>query len=113
MKFHTLIAITAAVGFAGAAAAQTSPPIGQPSTPTTGAADAAAGGEFGKLDKDRDGSVTKKEAASNKNLAKKWDTLDANKDGKLDQGEFAQFEAEGSASGSMGSDSQKSDKPRF
>ena len=122
MKLHSLIAIAAAATFAGAVSAQT-PPIGQPSQPSTspstgagasGSAGASAGGQFDTLDKDRDGSVTKKEAASNKDLTKKWDTLDANKDGKLDQGEFAQFEAGGSTSGSMGSDSSKpAEKPKF
>lgn len=120
MKLHTLIAIAAATTFAGAVSAQT-PPIGQPSQPSTstgaGASGSAGGGQFDTLDKDRDGSVTKKEAASNKDLTKKWDTLDANKDGKLDQGEFAQFEA--GASGSMGSSGSGSDsskpaeKPKF
>ena len=57
------------------------------------------------FDKNRDGNITKKEAASNKDLTKQWDTLDANKDGKLDQGEFAQFEASGSAGGASGSTS--------
>jgi hypothetical protein len=43
--------------------------------------------------------VSKKEASKNKDLTGKWDTLDSNKDGKLDQGEFAAFET-GSSSGS-------------
>ena len=117
MKLHHLVAIAAATCFAGIASAQT-PPIGQPSrstsTPGTGAdtsgmtgATSMSGdtGAFGKLDKNRDGSITKKEAASNRDLTKQWDTLDANKDGKLDQGEFAQFEASGSAGGASGSTS--------
>lgn len=48
---------------------------------------------FAKLDTDMNGNVSKKEAATNKSLAAKWDTLDTNKDGTLDQGEFAQFES--------------------
>jgi hypothetical protein len=51
----------------------------------------ASSGTFAKLDTDHDGTISKKEAASNKALTAKWDTLDANKDGKLGQGEFAQF----------------------
>ncbi|HET9978270.1 MAG TPA: hypothetical protein VFQ20_12590 [Burkholderiaceae bacterium] len=43
--------------------------------------------------------VSKKEASKNKDLTGKWDTLDTNKDGKLDQGEFAAFES-GASSGS-------------
>lgn len=118
MKAHSLIGVAAAVLFAGAAVAQspaqpatpatpanpgTSPAT--PATPATPSANASgsASGSFDAVDKDKDGSISKKEAASNKDLTKKWATLDANKDGKLDNGEFAQFEVEGSASGSMGS----------
>ena len=53
---------------------------------------------FIKLDTDKDGVVSKKEASKNKALAAKWDTLDTNKDGKLDQGEFAAFEGASSSS---------------
>ena len=48
-------------------------------------------------DKNSDGKVSKSEAASNKKLASQFDTLDTNKDGNLDKGEFAKFE--GSAKG--------------
>jgi hypothetical protein len=51
-----------------------------------------AGDQFGTLDKDHDGMVSKIESRKDKALAKQFDTLDANKDGKLDQSEFAQFE---------------------
>ena len=44
-------------------------------------------------DKNSDGKVSKSEAASNKKLASQFDSLDANKDGNLDKGEFAKFEA--------------------
>lgn len=92
----------AAVLVSGAALAQGTPP---PST-TSGA---GAGAEFTKLDKDKDGTVNKKEAASNKDLTKQWDTLDVNKDGKLDEAEFAQFQASptGADSGSMKKDEIK------
>ena len=52
----------------------------------------SAQNDFTTLDKDSDGSLTKTEAEKNKELAAQWDTLDANKDGKLDQAEFAKFE---------------------
>lgn len=48
-------------------------------------------------DKNSDGKVSKSEAASNKKLASQFDSLDTNKDGNLDKGEFAKFE--GSAKG--------------
>lgn len=121
MKLQSLTGIAAAVLFAGVASAQSpAQPAtpATPATPSTGSSSSMSGGGFDKLDKDKDGSISKKEAASNKDLTKKWDTLDANKDGKLDSGEFAQFEVEGSTSGSTGSgatapDSSKSEKPKF
>ncbi len=82
--FH-LTALAAALSCSTALAQGVSPPSGSTATPT-------AGDEYVKLDKDKDGTISKKEASSNKSLTAKWDTLDANKDGKLDQAEFAQFE---------------------
>jgi hypothetical protein len=80
-----LIAGAAVAAFAGLAFAQTSTPPA--ATPSTGSGDV-----FTKLDADKDGMVSKKEASKNKDITSKWDTLDTNKDGKLDQGEFAAFE---------------------
>ena len=51
------------------------------------------------MDKDADGKISKTEAGSNPELAKQFDKLDANKDGNLDQAEFAKFEAKGKATG--------------
>lgn len=100
-KSLELIAGAAIAAFAGLAVAQISPPPpSSPSTspstspsasPSTGAA-GGSGETFTKLDSDKDGMVSKKEASRNKDLTSKWDTLDTNKDGKLDQGEFAAFE---------------------
>jgi len=77
-----------------------SPSTGAPSSPSspssTGSA-GASGETFTKLDSDKDGMVSKKEASKNKDLTGKWDTLDSNKDGKLDQGEFAAFESDASS----------------
>ena len=123
MKLHHLVAVAAVTTFAGAVSAAT--PVGQPSQPSTSPSSTTSGasgamssdtGGFAKLDKDHDGNISKKEAASNKDLTKQWDTLDTNKDGKLDQGEFAQFEAAAPTSGATGTDSSKpssSDKPKF
>ena len=82
-----LIAGAAIAAIAGVAAAQTAPPSTSPSTAPSGSGDV-----FTKLDADKDGMVSKKEASKNKDITAKWDTLDTNKDGKLDQGEFAAFE---------------------
>jgi hypothetical protein len=107
-KSFEWVAGAALAACAGLAVAQTSPP--PPSTPPSGAPTtspgagaggaAGAGGDvFTKLDSDKDGMVSKKEASKNKDLTTKWDTLDTNKDGKLDQGEFAAFESAAPASG--------------
>ena len=89
-KTLELIAGAAIAAFAGLATAQISspPPSTSPSTAPAG----GSGDVFTKLDSDKDGMVSKKEASKNKELTSKWDTLDTNKDGKLDQGEFAAFE---------------------
>jgi hypothetical protein len=89
MRKTQLIAGAALAAITGLAVAQISPstPSTSPSTSATGTGDV-----FTKLDSDKDGMVSKKEASKNKDLTSKWDTLDTNKDGKLDQGEFAAFE---------------------
>ena len=76
-----------------------SPSTGAPSTssPSSSGSAGASGETFTKLDADKDGMVSKKEASKNKDLTAKWDTLDTNKDGKLDQGEFAAFEMDASS----------------
>jgi len=43
------------------------------------------------LDTDKDGSISKKEAASSREIFAGWDSLDSNKDGMLDTVEFSQF----------------------
>ena len=61
------------------------------------------------IDVNADGKVSKAEAASNEKLAQKFDSYDANKDGNLDKGEFAKFEAEGKAEGKAKSKGGKSE----
>ncbi len=50
--------------------------------------------DFGMIDKNSDGSLTKAEAISSKNkdLAGAFDKLDANRDGRIDNAEFAKFD---------------------
>jgi len=93
-KTLEVIAGAAIAAFAGLAVAQISPST--PTTPSTSSA-TGSGDVFTKLDADKDGMVSKKEASKNKDLTSKWDTLDTNKDGKLDQGEFAAFESTGTS----------------
>ncbi|HZP12779.1 MAG TPA: hypothetical protein VFB36_10190 [Nevskiaceae bacterium] len=64
----------------------------QPDKASAAASATNAGDKFGTLDKDHDGMVSKAEARKDKDLKGQFDTLDGNKDGKLDQSEFAQFE---------------------
>jgi hypothetical protein len=99
-KSLQLIAGAAITAFAGLALAQISPPppSSPPSSTSPSSGSSSGGGDvFTKLDADKDGMVSKKEASKNKDLTAKWDTLDTNKDGKLDQGEFAAFETTGSS----------------
>jgi hypothetical protein len=65
-----------------------------PPTPTPPEMSSGPSDEYTRLDTDKDGAINKREARRNKDLVKKWNSLDVNKDGKLDQGEFAQFEAQ-------------------
>ncbi len=45
------------------------------------------------LDTDKDGVISAEEAQANPDLAKSFESVDENKDGKIDAAEFAQFEA--------------------
>lgn len=58
------------------------------------ATSALADGAYDQLDANKDGEISRSEATVDAELYKRWDQLDANSDGVLDQGEFAQFEAE-------------------
>ena len=47
--------------------------------------------QFNKLDKNRDGMISKEEAG--KKLSKDWSKADANSDGNIDKSEFSAFES--------------------
>lgn len=97
------LAVAAALALSGASSglfAQSG--AGYPSeSPGTAGAPAGIGGgmsdRFDTLDRDRDGTISKREASRDGSVAASFATLDASKDGKLDLGEFAQFEVEGGA----------------
>jgi hypothetical protein len=59
-----------------------------------------------ELDKDRDGYLSKDEAASVDGLENRWTELDENTDGRLDQSEFSRFETQekGADEGQKGAD---------
>ncbi len=46
------------------------------------------------LDVDQDGTISKEEASASKAITDAWDSLDANKDDKLDSAEFAQLNSQ-------------------
>lgn len=48
--------------------------------------------QFEQLDRNHDGYISKTEAKADATLSKDWKVADANGDGKVGQGEFAQFE---------------------
>jgi Ca2+-binding EF-hand superfamily protein len=48
---------------------------------------------FNQLDKDRDGYLTRAEAAGNPNLLKRFDEADRNKDGRLSRAEYLELMA--------------------
>jgi hypothetical protein len=87
------LAAVAAVTLAGSAFAQDSSKQGVPGVDVN----VNASGSMATADKNSDGKVSKAEAASNKELSSQFSKLDSNKDGNLDKGEFAKFEASGSA----------------
>ena len=94
---HYTLALVAAAALGSAFA-------GGPVEDTTGklGADANVNVSLQSLDKNGDGKISKQEAAANKKLNQQFSKLDANHDGSLDAGEFARFEASGSAAGNLG-----------
>ena len=57
--------------------------------PATTGGETAAVPSFTTLDANRDGSVSKEEAASSSTVLSQWDSLDADQDGSLSSTEFA------------------------
>lgn len=49
---------------------------------------------FEQLDSDHNGAITRDEAEKRDGLAKTWDSVDENDDGKLNRSEFSAFEEE-------------------
>lgn len=97
-------AISATLAFAahaqvgGGSYPSTSPSSG-PGSSSNPASSSAPGADLGKLDTNKDSYISKAEAKKDKELYKAFDSLDSNKDGKLDPAEFAAY---GSGGGSMG-----------
>lgn len=102
-RHHALLAFSAfalmgAVGSAQAQGTGSPDPSTRPSSSATagspdGSLSSDSSAAFDKLDRNRDGMVSKTEAGKDKAVEKSFSTLDQSKDGKLDYAEFAQFEA--------------------
>jgi hypothetical protein len=110
MKLAHTLALTAALSL-GVLSAQAAEP--KPDSKTEGASSAgtsaAAGGvsrdldqQFRKLDKDRDGFLSKQEAASDGVSGEDFDKHDKNHDGKLDEAEFQSLQADKAGDRSLG-----------
>lgn len=92
MKFlQFAVAVSVALAFSGAALTQ-SPGV----SAAPGTTDPASG--LGVLDADRDGSISRAEAAANPGLASQFATLDSNTNGALEPAEFSRFETLGADS---------------
>lgn len=90
MERKRLLALAAATAFGAAMSATAAAQLG-------GTVQLSAGAEidFSAMDKDNDGQVSKAEASGNKEVARQFDQLDADKNGRLSEGEFAKLEMKG------------------
>lgn len=92
MKQYLSLAVgAAALLLAGQGAAQTPAPSVAPGTVDPNS--------LVSLDRDRDGSISRAEAASNSSLSSQFLTLDANGNGALESAEFSRFESTGTTNG--------------
>lgn len=74
-------------------------------TSTTGATASAKGdmSTFTKLDKNKDGSLSKSEARKDKTVSKSFEQIDTDKDGKISQAEYQAWIGGNTGSGTTGS----------
>jgi hypothetical protein len=105
------LALAGALSLSVASAQAAEPKTDSKTESASGApgASAAAGGisrdleqQFRKLDKDRDGFLSKQEAASDGVSGADFDKHDKNHDGKLDQAEFQSLKADSAGDRSLG-----------
>lgn len=98
MQVKVITGLVAGLFAAGIAIAQSTPPAPAGAAPSANAAAAPAdkmarphhrhGHHMAQLDKDKDGAISRAEAASHPLLSKGFDTADTNKDGKLSKEEL-------------------------
>ena len=92
MTFNRAIPHIAAVAFAASAALSALPASAADSNLKT-KADAGANAKFEKLDRNKDGFITRDEVVGTRWYDKAFDEADENKDARLDQTEFIKAEA--------------------
>lgn len=95
-KMALITAVNLAFGIAAASAAGNTA-IGAAATGNTGGSMAAevsteTKARFRQLDKNGDGAINKSEAKANQRLEVGFKDSDSNKNGKIDEAEYAQFE---------------------
>jgi len=96
MQFKLITGLVAGLFAAGLAIAQSTAPTPAAATTAAPAAPAdqmahphhRAGHDIGQLDKDKDGYISRAEAAGHPLLSRDFDAIDANKDGKLSKEEL-------------------------
>jgi hypothetical protein len=96
MKLKTLTAVAAAGAFAlpGAALAQS-----KPAAATQAGASSPGSALFSRLDRNKDGFVSRDEAKDTAELQGRFVELDKNNDGKISEAEMRALDAERSAAG--------------
>lgn len=94
MKRNAIIAAIAAATFsAGAYAADVdSATSGSAAAPGAGVGVEADASGFTQLDSNSDGQLSRDEVQSDPRLSSQWDSLDANRDGNVDESEFSALE---------------------
>ncbi|MGB4813090.1 MAG: EF-hand domain-containing protein [Methylophilaceae bacterium] len=88
---NTFKALAVATIFACGVTAQTAMAETKDSIKVAAAAPADA--DFAKLDKNKDGKISLKEAAKDKSLSASFDAVDANKDGYISSEEYATYKS--------------------
>ncbi len=89
----TLLTLASVALVSSIACADTDKPSGsEQTTQTDSTQQHSAKAAFDQHDKDKDGKISKAEAATNMALTDSWSEVDYNEDGSIDVTEFARFE---------------------
>ena len=119
MMKRTLIAFAVAAALPLTALAQTGSPSAPGKSPTTSSSSSDSGmskeSTLNRLDTDKDGYVSKKEAKGSAEVSKHFKDLDKDRDGKLSPSELSAsaHDSGGSKSGGMSPGSGSSPKSKY